>query len=544
MRILIVNPPHPAIGSRIPDDHLPPLGLLAIGGPLLDAGHDVRLIDAEFGPLPIVDLVAQIVSHAPDLLLLGHSGSTSAHPIAREIATRARRRLPELRVVYGGVFPTYHWREVLRESDAFDVVVRGEGEETCRDLVDALAEHRPLAEISGIAYRDPLGAPRATPPRPLIDDLDRVRIAWELIDHARYSYWGGKRAVVVQFSRGCPHPCNYCGQRGFWTKWRHRNPEKFAAEIARLHREHDVEVFNFADENPTSSRRMWKRFLVALIAEDVNVTLVGSTRADDIVRDADILHLYKKAGVERFLMGMENTDERVLAKIRKGASVAGDREAIRLMRKHRMLSMATWVVGFEEERDADYWRQLRQLLLYDPDQIQSVYVTPHRWTPFFTLARQRRVIQRDQSKWDYKHQVLATRHVPPWRVFLWVKAIEFIVQSRPKAIWRLLTLPEARLRHAQRWYYQMGRRVWFHEVFGFLFRDRRERDGPTLTEFWGAPQEHEEEALSRRPPTGGRKVSAHSDHALPVSVSATQDVTKTQGNRISLLPDRTISERG
>jgi hypothetical protein len=32
MRILLVNVPHPAIGSRIPDDHLPPLGLLAMAG--------------------------------------------------------------------------------------------------------------------------------------------------------------------------------------------------------------------------------------------------------------------------------------------------------------------------------------------------------------------------------------------------------------------------------------------------------------------------------------------------------------------------------
>jgi len=36
--------------------------------------------------------------------------------------------------------------------------------------------------------------------------------------------------------------------------------------------------------------------LEALIAENVSLILVGSTRTDDIVRDADILHLYKKAG--------------------------------------------------------------------------------------------------------------------------------------------------------------------------------------------------------------------------------------------------------
>ena len=44
MRFVLINPPHTAIGSRVPDDHLPPLGLLSIGGPLIDAGHRVRLL--------------------------------------------------------------------------------------------------------------------------------------------------------------------------------------------------------------------------------------------------------------------------------------------------------------------------------------------------------------------------------------------------------------------------------------------------------------------------------------------------------------------
>lgn len=64
---------------------------------------------------------------------------------------------------------------------------------------------------------------------------------------------------------------------------------KFAAELARLHREHGVEVVNFADENPPASRPAWQAFLEALISQKVPLILVGSTRASDIVRDADIL---------------------------------------------------------------------------------------------------------------------------------------------------------------------------------------------------------------------------------------------------------------
>src|SRR5262249_52757327 len=159
-----------------------------------------------------------------------------------------------------------------------------------------------------IAFRRS-GKPFATSPAEMIKDLDAYRVGWELIDHGRYSYWGNKRAVVVQFSRGCPYLCTYCGQRGFWTRWRHRDPVKFARELARLHREHGVELINFADELPTGSRKAWKAFLHALIRENVRLTLVGSTRAGDIVRDADLLHLYKRAGVIRFLLGIESYRE-------------------------------------------------------------------------------------------------------------------------------------------------------------------------------------------------------------------------------------------
>jgi anaerobic magnesium-protoporphyrin IX monomethyl ester cyclase len=99
MKILIVNPPHPAIGSRIPLEQLPPLGLLYVGGSLLDAGHDVTLLDAELGPLSPTEIVRQVVDSHPQLLIIGHSGSTSAHPIVVELTRRFREELPELTIV-------------------------------------------------------------------------------------------------------------------------------------------------------------------------------------------------------------------------------------------------------------------------------------------------------------------------------------------------------------------------------------------------------------------------------------------------------------
>ena len=135
MRILLVNPPHPSIGSRIPREHLPPLGLLSVGGPLIDAGHKVQLLDAELGPLSPRQIVKQATSYAPEAILIGHSGSTSGHPIVAEITRLLRRALAKTWIIYGGVFPTYHWREFLTDEPQINFIVRGEGEDTAARLV-------------------------------------------------------------------------------------------------------------------------------------------------------------------------------------------------------------------------------------------------------------------------------------------------------------------------------------------------------------------------------------------------------------------------
>jgi radical SAM superfamily enzyme YgiQ (UPF0313 family) len=98
MRILLINPPHPSIGSRLPGEHLPPLGLLSIGGPLIDKGHEVRLLDAEFGPMGFADIVAETLKYRPALVLLGHSGSTSAQPIISTITKLIRQQTPSIKI--------------------------------------------------------------------------------------------------------------------------------------------------------------------------------------------------------------------------------------------------------------------------------------------------------------------------------------------------------------------------------------------------------------------------------------------------------------
>ena len=163
--------------------------------------------------------------------------------------------------------------------------------------------------------------------------------------------------------------------------------------------------------------------------------------------------------------------------MRKGAHTSTDQQAIALLRQHGIISMATLVVGFREEHDGAYFAALKGLIRYDPDQINLMYATPHRWTPFYATVQQHRVIQTDTRLWDYKHQVLAAPNMPAWRVLLWFKAIEVLMQIRPKSVFRLLLHPDADCRQAMRWYTKIGRRVWFHEIVEFCFAADRSRKG-------------------------------------------------------------------
>ena len=81
------------------------------------------------------------------------------------------------------------------------------------------------AGVAGIAWQD---GPRVVVnrQRPAIRDLDRYRPGWELVDWPGYRLFGVGRSAGMQFSRGCPLTCTYCGQWLFWKKWRHRSPRK------------------------------------------------------------------------------------------------------------------------------------------------------------------------------------------------------------------------------------------------------------------------------------------------------------------------------
>jgi anaerobic magnesium-protoporphyrin IX monomethyl ester cyclase len=116
-KILLINPPHTAIGSRIPKEQLPPLGLLSIGGPLIDAGFDVNLLDAEFGPMSLFDIVRACRKQAPQYVMLENTSAESVHATVMMLCTMLKFSIPNLVIIYGGMSSTHHYAELPKFSN-------------------------------------------------------------------------------------------------------------------------------------------------------------------------------------------------------------------------------------------------------------------------------------------------------------------------------------------------------------------------------------------------------------------------------------------
>ena len=467
-RVVLITPARRFIANRFGVGYQVPLGLVYIAGPLVDAGYTVKIIDNDLQGWSLERLVQEIIAFKADYALVGHTGSTAAHAMSIATIEAIRQHAPHVRTVYGGVYPSYADKPTISACPAIDVIVRGEGEQTTLELVNALENGHPLTGIPGITWRDGETIV-ANPSRPVLQNLDAYRPAFELVDWPRYRLFGFGPAAGLQFSRGCPLTCSYCGQWMFWKKWRHRSPEKLLEQLTELVEKYGVKFVWFADENFSADRDTTQRVLKMIREAKLGISLNLNMTAADVVRDADLLPLYKAAGVDYIVMGIESLEDSVIAGVRKNNPYAISKEAVRLLRENHIISLTNLIYGLEQESPRTLWTKFCKLLEFDADVLNACYITPHFWTADGKATRPADIIQLDMSKWTYRNQVVATATLTPLALFVGVKLTEAFFHLRPKALLRLVTSPDARYRKIMRHSLWDGIKVILAEIAEFAF---------------------------------------------------------------------------
>ena len=384
MRILFVHPNYHSGGAEIAGNW-PPAWVAYLSGALKAAGFpDVHFIDAMTYDVDDESLRARILDIAPDVI--GTTAITPSIYRAQRVLEIAREAIPNVVTILGGVHATFMYRQVLAEAPWIDAIARGEGEDIIVALARAIESGRWPAEraaIKGIAYLDG-DKVVATPAAPTVKDFDAVAADWSILEWEKYIYIPlGVRVAIPNMARGCPFTCSFCSQWKFWRDYRIRDPRKVVDEIQRLKRDHDVGFFILADEEPTINRKKFVAFCEELIRRDLGVLWGINTRVTDILRDEELLPLYRKAGLIHVSLGTEAAAQLKLDLFNKETTVAQNRKAIELLRKAGIVVEAQFIVGLENETAETLEETYRMARDWAPDLANWSMYTPWPFSDLF-----------------------------------------------------------------------------------------------------------------------------------------------------------------
>ena len=303
----------------------PPLGISYIAASLHKSGHQVTLIDCTF--LKRDEAMARALAVQAEVVGIYCMVTMLEDSLWFTRQLRAQGRL----LVAGGPLPTC---EPMLFLEQFDIIVRGEGEHTILDLLEAYRNGSDLGDVPGIAYRDKSGKQgeagiRFTKERPFVSDLDNIPFpARELLPNGQYIRYAKKKygysITTVMSTRGCPYRCEFCSNVIFGGSYRERSPGNVVDEI-----EHALslgyERISFADDVFTMKRERVIRICEEILHRELHFQWECLGRVDSV--DFPTANKMKEAGCTRIYFGVESGDEDILKVMNKHITPEQARQA-------------------------------------------------------------------------------------------------------------------------------------------------------------------------------------------------------------------------
>lgn len=338
----LLRPDHPGI-----DLYMPPFSLLALGRPLQNAGYEVRLLDAQWDH-NFREEIAQLAKEAVCLGISCLTGYSVGEGL--EAAELAKKANPSLPVVWGGWHPTFAAEQAARDPRV-DVVVRGQGEDTFVELLDAFKEHRSLRGISGITFRDGKEIVH-NPDRPVQDINAFPPFAWELVHANHYirRLPGSVRLAKTILSRGCPYYCDFCldSRRPWFGLSLNRVQEELEFWVLR----HGANDIRFFDGNFFLGRQRIIEFSRMILESELagRFTWVATGVARRLAQfEGTTLELLRRSGCRQIAIGAESGSPELLSAITNKTTVEYTTETVRILTRYGINQYLFFMVGFPEE---------------------------------------------------------------------------------------------------------------------------------------------------------------------------------------------------
>ncbi|MBN1871821.1 MAG: B12-binding domain-containing radical SAM protein [Candidatus Omnitrophica bacterium] len=250
-------------------------------------------------------------------------------------------------------------------SSSIDYVVRGEGEDSIKELLQALTGKRDFTEIKGIAYRKD-GKTFLTPEREPITDFDRLPLPdFSLVRYAKMAVY------PVERIRGCGMDCEFCTVKG---KPRYASPERLLERISFLVETKDARKFFIVDDLFGQQREETIRFCNMLkdYQKEIGRRLgFGVQIRLDKAKDKELLSAMRGAGINFVAIGYESPIEKELKAMNKHLKPEEMLELTKIFRKFRFMVHGMFIFGYPMKEGVDFKMAAKERVAYFKDFIHK-----------------------------------------------------------------------------------------------------------------------------------------------------------------------------
>ncbi len=336
----------------------PPLGVSYLAASLQHAGHHVHLLDCTFRRKN--DALAEALHVGADIV-----GLYCMVTMLDDCLWFARNLRGHCRLlIAGGPLPTCEPSTFVKD---FDVVVRGEAEQTLQEIVHAWEARSGFAWVAGIVYREansaevPDGRVIATTARPFVRDLDAIPFpARELLPNDRYIAYGKDRygfsITTVMSSRGCPFRCDFCSNVVFGASYRERSALNVVDEIEQA-LALGYDRISFADDVFTLNRRRAIAVCKEIRRRGLRFEWECLGRVDTM--DDALATEMRSAGCTRVFFGIESGSDRILELMNKRITTKQARAAVEVAHRAKLEVGAFFILGYPGETNETILDTLR-----------------------------------------------------------------------------------------------------------------------------------------------------------------------------------------
>ena len=390
----------------------PPISLLYVASSLKQSKEDVLVIDADDGKLSSKDILKKLVEYSPDLV--GIPLFSTNLPAAYDLIQLLASGKFGWKILAGGPHSTIRAQDVLDTFKGCDYVLRGEAENSIKELVKCLQANNRLDSVTGLSYRE--GELIVHNPDSSVNmNLDSIPFpARELLSSAykNNTYWriGQRRTTdVIITSRGCPYNCNFCFKIA--NKFRVRSPENVLEELIQI-RSFGTRNVHIMDDIFVFKKDRCLEILKMIKKEKLGIEFKVRARVDCI--DRELLLAMKDSGVKSVVYGIESGSQKILDLMNKRTTVEMNYKAIAMTKKAGLQCYADIFIGYLGETPETIAMTEEFILKSKPTAVNISYLYPLPNTEVYNQAKRDGILRDD---WSIKSNAA-------WVQLPWIKSRE------------------------------------------------------------------------------------------------------------------------